>query len=79
MSLEVTADQHDLLTLCALRIDGAALDWSLLARSAQSPVGLAALLEGQLRESSKAATENQPLRPHLTCPARASKPSTPGP
>ncbi|WP_331719403.1 DNA-processing protein DprA [Streptomyces sp. NBC_01187] len=61
MDLDITAEQHDLLTLCALRVDGASLDWSLLARSAQSPDGLAALLEGRLREDSRAATKNRPL------------------
>ncbi|MET9880976.1 DNA-processing protein DprA [Actinacidiphila glaucinigra] len=61
MDLEVTTDQHDLLTLCALRAGDASLDWSLLARSAQSPKGLAALMDGQLREDSRAATRNRPL------------------
>ncbi|PJE98132.1 DNA processing protein DprA [Streptomyces carminius] len=61
MDLDVTADQHDLLTLCALRAGDATLDWSLLARSAQRPEGLAALLDGQLREDSRAATKNRPL------------------
>lgn len=61
MDLDITAHQHDLLTLCALRIGEATLDWSLLARSAQSPDGLAALLDGQLREDSRAATKNRPL------------------
>ncbi|MFG3064844.1 DNA-processing protein DprA [Streptomyces sp. NPDC048231] len=61
MDLDVTADQHDLLTLCALRIGDASLDWSLLARSAPSPEGLAALMDGQLREDSRAATKNRTL------------------
>ncbi|MFF6979265.1 DNA-processing protein DprA [Streptomyces sp. NPDC008343] len=61
MDLDTTADQHDLLSLCALRADDATLDWSLLARSAQSPEGLAALMDGQLREDSRAATKNRPL------------------
>ena len=61
MDLDVTADQHDLLTLCALRTGDATLDWSLLARSAQSPEGLAALMDGHLREDSRAATKNRPL------------------
>nr|WTB12082.1 DNA-protecting protein DprA [Streptomyces antimycoticus] len=61
MDLNITAEQHDLLTLCALRIGDATLDWSLLARSAQSPDGLAVLLDGQLREDSRAATKNRPL------------------
>ncbi|MGV9390725.1 DNA-processing protein DprA [Streptomyces olivaceus] len=60
MKLDVSADQYRLLSLCALRIGDATLDWSLLARSAQSPEGLAALLDGQLREDSRAATRNRP-------------------
>lgn len=61
MDLDITADQHNLLTLCALRVGDSHLDWSLLARNAQSPEGLAALLDGQLREDSRAATKNRPL------------------
>jgi DNA processing protein len=61
MDLDITADQHDLLTLCALRTGDTTLDWSLLARSAQSPEGLAALMDGQLREDSRAATKDRPL------------------
>ncbi|MFF6639618.1 DNA-processing protein DprA [Streptomyces althioticus] len=61
MDLDITADQHNLLTLCALRVGDATLDWSLLARSAQSADGLAALMDGQLREDSRAATKNRPL------------------
>ncbi|MCX4489867.1 DNA-protecting protein DprA [Streptomyces anulatus] len=61
MDLDITAEQHDLLTLCALRTGDATLDWSLLARAAQSPEGLAALMDGQLHEDSRAATKNRPL------------------
>lgn len=61
MDLNITAEQHDLLTLCALRTGDATLDWSLLARGAQSPEGLAALMDGQLHEDSRAATKNRPL------------------
>ncbi|MEU5958271.1 DNA-processing protein DprA [Streptomyces sp. NPDC047525] len=61
MDLDITADQHDLLTLCALRAGDATLDWSLIARAAQSPEGLAALMDGQLHEDSRAATKNRPL------------------
>lgn len=61
MDLNIAADQHDLLTLCALRTGDTTLDWSLLARSAQSPEGLAALMDGQLHEDSRAATKNRPL------------------
>jgi DNA processing protein len=61
MDLDTTAEQHDLLTLCALRTGDTTLDWSLLARSAQSPEGLAALMDGQVREDSRAAAKNRPL------------------
>ncbi|WAZ26926.1 hypothetical protein STRCI_008607 [Streptomyces cinnabarinus] len=61
MGLDVTAGQHGLLTLCALRAGDAGLDWSLIARGAQSPEGLAALMDGQLHEASRAATKNRPL------------------
>ncbi|MEU3401351.1 DNA-processing protein DprA [Streptomyces filamentosus] len=61
MDLDITAEQHDLLTLCALRAGDATLDWSLLARGAQSPEGLAALMDGQVHEDSRAATKNRPL------------------
>ncbi|PRH80742.1 DNA processing protein DprA [Streptomyces solincola] len=61
MDLDITAEQHDLLTLCALRAGDASLDWSLLARSAHSPESLAALMDGQILEDSRAATKNRPL------------------
>ncbi|GGV70217.1 hypothetical protein GCM10010277_81000 [Streptomyces longisporoflavus] len=61
MDLDITAEQHDVLTLCALRAGDATLDWSLFARGAQSPEGLAALMDGQVREDSRAATKNRPL------------------
>ncbi|MET9954459.1 DNA-processing protein DprA [Streptomyces sp. NPDC006339] len=61
MDLDITAEQHDLLTLCALRAGDATLDWSLLARGAHSPEGLAALMDGQVHEDSRAATKNRPL------------------
>ncbi|MBN0045602.1 DNA-protecting protein DprA [Streptomyces actuosus] len=61
MDIDITVDQHDLLTLCALRAGDATLDWSLLARGAQSPEGLAALMDGQVGEDSRAATKNRPL------------------
>jgi DNA processing protein len=61
MDLDLTAGQHDLLTLCALRTGDSHLDWNLLARSAQSPEGLAALMDGQVLEDSRAAAKNRPL------------------
>lgn len=82
MDLDITADQHDLLTLCALRTGDTTLDWSLLARSAQSPEGLAALMDGQLHEDSRAATKYRPLLrqappPASTMPVPASTTSSP--
>ncbi|GGJ48608.1 DNA-processing protein DprA [Streptomyces brasiliensis] len=60
------------------------LDWSLLARSAQSPEGLAALMDGQVREDSGAATKSRPLLQQgliagSTTPAPASTTSWPRP
>ncbi|MGX4695114.1 DNA-processing protein DprA [Streptomyces sp. JNUCC 63] len=59
--LDLTADQHDLLALCALRAGDATLDWSLIARSGQTPEDIAALLAGQLREDSPVARKNLPV------------------
>jgi DNA processing protein len=61
MDLDVNAHQHDLLSLCALRVGDASVDWSLIARNAQTPDGLAALLDGRLREDSRTARKNEPL------------------
>ena len=33
--MDVTERQRQLLTLCAIRVDGAGVDWSLIARQAQ--------------------------------------------
>ncbi|MEU6324766.1 DNA-processing protein DprA [Streptomyces sp. NPDC047009] len=61
MDLDVNAHQHDLLSLCALRVGDASVDWSLIARNAQTPDDLAALLDGRLREDSRTARKNEPL------------------
>src|SRR5689334_20318947 len=61
MDLDVTTDQYNLLTLCALRVGDTSVDWNLLARNAQSPDGLADLLNGQLREDSRTARKNLAL------------------
>ncbi|TDD27358.1 DNA-processing protein DprA [Actinomadura sp. KC06] len=50
-----TSQQRDLLTLCALRVDGKLLDWSMLARSCQTADALAAVMTGELVEDSRAA------------------------
>ncbi|MFE0631135.1 DNA-processing protein DprA [Streptomyces sp. NPDC058864] len=59
--LDITTDQYDLLTLCALRVGEASVDWSLLARNAQAPDDIAALFGGQVREDSRTARKNLPL------------------
>lgn len=80
MDLDITSDQHDLLPLCALRVGDASPDWYLLARGAQSPEGLAALLDGQLHEDSRAAAKSRPLLPRASIPpAPASTRSWPQP
>lgn len=61
MDLDITAGQHDLLALCALRVGDSSVDWSLIARNAQTPDALAALLAGQLPEDSPTARKNLPL------------------
>ena len=54
--MEVTDQQRRLLELCAIRIDGVSVDWSLIARQAQDPSGLDDLSAGSSPKS--------PLRPH---------------
>jgi DNA processing protein len=49
-----------LLTLCAIRVDGKSVDWSLLARAARSG-GLDQLYAGTIPERSAAATRASPL------------------
>ncbi|MBY8889119.1 DNA-protecting protein DprA [Streptomyces sp. PTM05] len=61
MTIDITTRQHDLLTLCALRAGNACVDWSLIARNAVGPDGLADLLDGRLREDSRAASKNRPV------------------
>ena len=66
---EITSHQYDLLTACALRVGGSSVDWSLIARSAQTPDGLTALLDGNVNEDSPTARRALPLLrealPHL--------------
>jgi DNA processing protein len=53
--VEVTERQRQLLTLCAIRVNGVSVDWSLIARQAQFEEGLDALLSGRIFETSAAA------------------------
>lgn len=53
--------QRDLLALCALRHEKESLDWSLLAREATRPDGVARLLTGEVLERSKAADKARAL------------------
>jgi DNA processing protein len=55
------SDQHRLLALCAIRVDGRSIDWSLLAREAQLWQGLDRLEAGEIHEDSKAARESMPV------------------
>jgi DNA processing protein len=54
-------DSHRLLTLCAIRVEGRSIDWSLLAREAQLWQGLDRLEAGVIHEESKAARESLPV------------------
>jgi DNA processing protein len=53
--MDVTDDQRRLLALCAIRVGGDGVDWSLIARQAQFDQGLDALWSGQIFEASAAA------------------------
>lgn len=59
----VHADSRRLLELCAIRVDGRSLDWSLLARAARAG-GLDSLYAGKIPEVSSAATRSVPLLRH---------------
>lgn len=54
-------DRRRLLALCAIRIDGRSIDWSLLAREAQLWQGLDRLEAGTFYEDSKEAHDGLPL------------------
>jgi len=58
--MEVTDQQRKLLELCAIRVDGVSVDWSLIARQAQDPGGLDDLFRGIIGEKSAAATRSRP-------------------
>lgn len=57
--MDVTDRQRKLLGLCAIRIDGVSVDWSLIARQAQFDEGLDALWEGKIFEASPAAKRSR--------------------
>ena len=59
--MDVTERQRRLLALCAIRVDGAGVDWSLIARQAQFEEGLDALWAGRLFETSAAARRSLPV------------------
>jgi DNA processing protein len=59
--VDVTERQRRLLALCAIRVDGAGVDWSLIARQAQFEEGLDALWAGRLFETSAAARRSLPV------------------
>jgi DNA processing protein len=53
--------QRQLLTLCAIRAEGASVDWNLIARNAQTAEDLALLAHGMIRERSAVASESLPI------------------
>ena len=57
----VTERQRRLLALCAIRVDGVGVDWSLIAREARFSGGLDALWAGQVAEKSAAARRALPV------------------
>jgi DNA processing protein len=62
--VDVTERQRRLLALCAIRVDGAGVDWSLIAREARFEEGLDALWAGRLVETSAAARRALPVLRH---------------
>lgn len=58
--MEIDDRQRRLLELCAIRIDRASVDWSLIARQAQDPIGLDDLSQGIITEKSAAAEQSRP-------------------
>ena len=59
--MDVTEQQRRLLALCAIRVDGASVDWSLIARLAQEPSGLDDLYQAVVTEKSAAAARSLPV------------------
>jgi DNA processing protein len=67
--MDITNDQRRLLALCAIRIRDKSVDWNLIARLAFFADGLDALWQGDVRETSPAATASRPvLRKGLASP-----------
>ncbi|WP_327376529.1 DNA-protecting protein DprA [Streptomyces sp. NBC_01216] len=58
---DVSTQQENLLTLCALHHDGATVDWHVIARTCQSQAGLEALQAGEIPEDSVAARKSLPV------------------
>ena len=68
--MNVTEAQRRLLELCAIRVEQASVDWSLIARQAQFDGGLEALWQGVTTEKSAAAKRSAVvLRRGLRSPA----------
>ncbi|MFD9458739.1 DNA-processing protein DprA [Streptomyces sp. NPDC059985] len=67
--ISLTPQQEDLLTLCALRAGNKSVDWSLIARTCQSPEALHVALGGDIPEDSAVARKSLPILraalPHL--------------
>jgi DNA processing protein len=59
--MDVTEQQRRLLELCAIRVDGESVDWSLIARLAQEPNGLDDLYQAAITEKSRAAERSRPV------------------
>ncbi len=59
--MQVSSEAGRLLALCAIRVDKKSVDWSLIAREASRPGGLANLERGQVSEESKQASEARAL------------------
>jgi len=59
--ISVTREQRQLLTICALREDSKSVDWSLIARTCQSPEALQVVLGGDIPEDSTVARRTVPL------------------
>jgi DNA processing protein len=59
--MDITAKQHRLLQLCAIRFERESVDWNVIARQAQDPSGLDDLWQGIVIEKSAAAKRSVPL------------------
>ncbi|WP_183068938.1 DNA-processing protein DprA [Streptomyces sp. gCLA4] len=57
----ITAQQKDLLAICALRDEKKSVDWNLIARTCQSPEALHVVLGGDIPEDSAIARKNLPI------------------